>query len=248
VGAIQIAADSDQEAAARVVAKYNLISAPVVNDAGALVGILLIDDVLDILQQEASEDIAKMVGTRLEEFGARNILRIARLRLPWLVASVAAGFLVSVVVKHFEATLTRLVALASFMPLIAAMGGNVGAQSAAIVVRSLAMGKLRIREWTRTMAREFSVGLLLGVCYGVVVGALAYLLYGARFGVCFSLVVSLGMLTSMTVAATIGAVGPFLFQRLGIDPATATAPMVTTITDLIATSTYLALATVILLR
>jgi magnesium transporter len=245
--AIQIPAGADQEEAARIVQKYNLISAPVVDDSQRLVGVLLIDDVLDILQQEASEDIAKMMGTRVEEFGARNILRVARLRLPWLVASVATGFLVSLVIKHFEPTLMRLLALASFMPLIAAMGGNVGTQSATIIVRSLATGHLQMREWSRTMAREFSVGLLLGLCYGVVVGGFVYLLYGDQLGPYFSLVVSLGMLTSMTVAATIGAVGPFLFKRLGIDPATATAPMVTTITDLISTSTYLALATAILL-
>jgi magnesium transporter len=204
--AIQIQAVADQEEAARLVAKYNLISAPVVDDSQRLVGVLLIDDVLDIIRQEASEDIAKMVGTLPEEFTARNILRIVQLRLPWLVASIAGGFLVSVVIKHFEGTLLKLIALASFMPLIAAMGGNVGAQSATIVVRSLATGQLRMSEWRKAMARELAVGVVLGLSYGLLVGGFAYLLYGSQLGGYFALVVSLGMATSMTVAATIGAV------------------------------------------
>lgn len=244
--AIQIPATADQEEAARLVSKYNLLSAPVVDETSRLIGVLLVDDVLDIIRQEASEDIAKMAGTRLEEFGAWNILRIVRLRLPWLVASIVGGFAVSIVVKQFEATLLRMVALASFMPLIAAMGGNVGAQSATIVVRSLATGQLQRAEWIKVMGREFSVGLLLGVSYGLVVGGFAYGLYGQPLGREFALVVSLGMFTSMIVAATIGAVEPFLFLRLGIDPATATGPLITTITDLISTSTYLALAAAIL--
>lgn len=245
--AIQISARGDQEEAARLVSKYNLLSAPVVDDGHRLVGVLLMDDVLDIIHQEASEDIAKMVGTVSEEFEARNILRVVQLRLPWLVASIIGGFLVSVVIKYYEGTLLRVVALASFMPLIAAMGGNVGSQSATIVVRSLATGHLQMRQWFKAMGREFAVGLVLGLSYGALVGGFAFCLYGDRFGWYFALVVCLGMFTSMTVATTIGALEPFFFQRLGVDPATATGPLITTLTDLISTSTYLALASVILL-
>lgn len=244
---IQLQAASDQEEAARLVSKYNLVSAPVVDGESRLVGVLLIEDVLDILNKEASEDMAKMAGTLPEEFTARNVLRIARLRLPWLVASIVGGFLVSLVVRRFEVTLLQVVALASFMPLIAAMGGNVGAQSATIVVRSLAIGRLQMAEWWKVMIREFSVGLVLGLGYGVFVGGFSWLLYGDRWGPSFALVVSLGMMVSMTVAATIGALEPFLFARLGIDPATATGPLITTTTDLIATSAYLALAATVLM-
>lgn len=243
---IQVLAMSDQEEAARLVSKYNLLSAPVVEEGNRLVGVLLIDDVLDIIHREASEDIAKMAGTRPEEFGAHNILKVVRLRLPWLAASILGGLLVSVVIRHFEGTLIKVVALASFMPLIAAMGGNVGAQSATIVVRSLAMGHLQMKEWSKAMVREFAVGVLLGLSYGATVGGFAYLLYGEFLGFYFAVVVSLGMVISMTVAATIGAVEPFIFERMGIDPATATGPLITTTTDLIATSAYLALATWIL--
>lgn len=244
---IRVLATSDQEEAARLVSKYNLLSAPVVDEGNRLVGVLLIDDILDIIHREASEDIAKMAGTRPEEFGAHNILKVVRLRLPWLAASILGGLLVSVVIRHFEGTLIKIVALASFMPLIAAMGGNVGAQSATIVVRSLAMGHLQMKEWSKAMVREFAVGILLGLSYGAAVGGFAYLLYGEFLGFYFAVVVSLGMVISMTVAATIGAVEPFIFERMGIDPATATGPLITTTTDLIATSAYLALATWILI-
>ncbi len=244
---IAVQAAADQEEAAQLVAKYNLLSAPVVDAEERLLGVLLIDDVLDIVQKEASEDIAKMAGTVPEEFTARNILRIVRLRLPWLVASIAGGVLVSIVVKRFEGTIREVVALVAFMPLIAAMGGNVGAQSATVIVRSLAMGHIQMKEWCKVMVREFTVGLLLGVSYGLVVGGVAYLLYGKELTWQFGMVVSLGMVTSMTVAATIGAVEPFIFERIGIDPATATGPLITTSTDLIATTAYLALATVVLL-
>lgn len=247
VDAIKVPATMDQEEVARRFGKYNLVDAPVVDEQGRLIGVLTVDDIIDVMRQEASEDIAKMAGTRVEEFQAQTIVRVARLRLPWLIASIAGGFLVSLVVKHFEHTLLEVVALASFMPLIAAMGGNVGAQSATIVVRSLAIGHLKQAHWRKAMLHECAVGLLLGASYAVGVGGFAYLLYGQVLGWYFALVVALAMVISMTVAATIGGLEPFIFQHFGIDPATATGPLITTVTDLIATSAYLALATAILL-
>ncbi len=245
--AIQIPASADQEEAARIVQKYNLISAPVVDDDARLVGILLVDDVLDIVRQEASEDIAKMVGTGPEEFLRQPAGHVVKLRLPWLIATIFGELIVSVVIKHFQATLQQAVALASFLPLIAAMGGNVGSQSATVVVRGLATGAIRMEDWWRVVLLEFRVGVMLGASYGCVVGGFAFLLYGGALGWVFSAVVAAGMLTSMSVASTMGSVEPFVFQHFKIDPATATGPLITTTTDLISTATYLALATVILL-
>ena len=244
--AIKVLATADQEEAARLVAKYNLISAPVVDEQNRLVGALLIDDVLDIIHQEASEDIAKMVGTGPEEFLRQTAGQVVRLRLPWLIATIFGELVVSVVIKHHEATLQRVVALASFLPLIAAMGGNVGSQSATVVVRGLATGAIRLEQWWKVVLLEMRVGALLGATYGCVVGGFAFLLYGT-LGWLFPAVVAAGMLTSMTVASTMGSVEPFVFLRLKIDPATATGPLITTTTDLISTATYLALATAILL-
>ena len=246
--AIQIAATADQEDAARLVAKYNILSAPVVDEDGRLLGALLVDDIIDIIRQEASEDIAKMVGTRPEEFLRQPALRVVWFRLPWLVTTIIGEFVVSVVIKHFGGTLHQVVALASFFPLIAAMGGNVGAQSATVVVRGLATGEIPPKEWLRVSFLEFRVGLTLGLCYGVLVGLFAHLLYGAHEGWLFSAVVALGMMTSMTVASTMGSLEPFIFRHFGIDPATATGPLITTATDLISTSAYLAMATAMLVR
>ena len=245
--AIQIPATADQEEAARLVQKYNLISAPVVDDSQRLVGVLLIDDVLDIIRQEASEDIAKMIGTGPEEFLRQPAAPVVKLRLPWLIATIIGELVVSMVIKHFQATLQQAVALASFLPLIAVMGGNVGSQSATVVVRGLATGAIRSEDWLKVVLLEFRVGAMLGLSYGCVVGGFAFLLYGGALGWLFSAVVAVGMLTSMTVASTMGSVEPFVFQHLKIDPATATGPLITTTTDLISTATYLALATVILL-
>ncbi len=245
--AIQIPAGADQEEAARIVQKYNLISAPVVDDSQRLVGVLLIDDVLDIIRQEASEDIAKMVGTGPEEFHRQTAAHVVKLRLPWLVATIFGELIVSVVIKHFQGTLQQAIGLASFLPLIAAMGGNVGSQSATVVVRGIATGAIRAEDWLKVVLLEFRVGAMLGLSYGCVVGGFAFLLYGSTLGWIFSAVVAAGMLISMTVASTMGSVEPFVFQHFKIDPATATGPLITTTTDLISTSAYLALATAILL-
>ena len=213
----------------------------------SLVGVLLMDDVLDIIRQEASEDIAKMVGTNPEEFLRQPASRIVGFRLPWLITTIIGEFAVSLVIKHFHATLQEVVALASFFPLIAAMGGNVGSQSATVVVRGLATGQIRPEEWRRVALLELRVGGMLGVTYGIVVGGFAHVLYGHHLGWLFSAVVALGMVTSMSVASSMGSLEPFIFRHFGIDPATATGPLITTITDLVSTSTYLALATMILM-
>jgi len=132
--------------------------------------------------------------------------------------------------------------LAAFMPFIAAMGGNVGTQSATVTVRGLATGEIRPEDAGALVFREVRVGLLLGLFYGVLVGTIAFALYGTRFGLPFSAVVAGGMLVSMTLASTMGAVWPFLLRRLGFDPATATGPLITTTTDLVSTLTYFSLA------
>lgn len=247
VEAILIPGTMDQEEVAKRFAKYDLLHAPVVNEASQLMGILTVDDIIDVVRQEASEDIAKMAGTKVEEFHARNAFRVARLRFPWLVASVACGFCVSLIIRYYEDTLMKIVALASFMPLIAAMGGNVGSQSATIVVRSLAIGQLKLGDWVRALRQESAAGALLGLTYGTMVAGLALAIYGRQLGGYFSLVVGVGMFISMVVASSVGALGPFILQRFGVDPATATGPLITTTTDLIAITTYLTLATMILL-
>jgi magnesium transporter len=246
VEGIKVKADTDQEEVAKLFSKFNLGSVPVVNDEGRLTGILTAKDILAVVRQEATEDIAKMVGTRARDLREKSVFRILQFRMPWLIVTLGAGFFISFIIKHFEPILVKVIALASFAPIIAGMGGNVGSQSATIVVRSIALGQINGQQKLKTIFREMKVGLLMGLIYSVVLGGMAYAIYGNRYHWQFSFVVAVGMCTSMTVAATMGALGPILLNRFGVDPATATGPMITTLTDVVTISTYLSLATLLL--
>lgn len=241
--------EMDQEEAARLFTKYDLTSVPVVDAGDKLLGVLTARDILDVERQEATEDIAKMVGTQALDLRESSAFKTVWYRTPWLVVTLLGEMVVSVIIKNYEPVLAKVIALASFSPLISAMGGNVGAQSATIVVRSLALGQITTRkEKLRTVVHEFKVGLMLGAIYGIALGVLAYLLYGQRYHWEFGMAVMIGMGTSMTVASTMGAIEPIFFHRIGVDPATATGPLITTITDIISNLTYYALATALLLN
>lgn len=248
VEGIKIRPETDQEEVSKLFSKYNLNAVPVVDETSRLIGILTVKDIISVVRQEATEDIAKMVGTKATEIEEISAFKIARFRMPWLVVTVFGGLLISVIIKFFEPTLAKVIALASFSPLIAGMGGNVGSQSATIMVRSLALGEITAGRKLRTVFREMRVGILLGLVYGVLLGGVAFLLYGNQYSYQFSIVVAAGMLTSMTVAATMGAIGPLILEGVGVDPATATGPLITTTTDIISNLTYFTLATLLLLN
>ncbi len=243
---IKVRADVDQEEAAKVFSKYKLLAAPVVDQDNRLLGVLTVDDILHVISQEATEDIAKMAGTTAEELDVATAGRVARLRMPWLVTTCVAEVVVGAIVHRFEATLAQAVALASFMPLIAAMGGNVGTQSSTLCVRGLATGDLAIKDWRRVTQREMLAGLYMGLGYGLFVGLITGAVFYSRFGLGFPVVVATGVLVSMTVASTLGAIQPFLLTRLGLDPAVAVGPLVSTMTDLLSVTAYLSLATLAL--
>lgn len=240
--------EMDKEHGARLFHHYKLDCAAVIDRDRKVLGVVLDSDMDEVTAEETEEDIAKMAGTGAGDLESTTALESVRLRLPWLAVTCVGQLLVSTVIHGFEETLSRLVALATFMPLIAAMGGNVGSQSAIMVVRSLAAGSIEPKHRARTVLRDMRVGLMLGLVYSAVMVAAAHGFYGGRFGWDFSLVIGLGTLTSMSIAATLGALVPFVFQRFGIDPATATGPLVTTLTDLISTASYLAFASVLLTR
>jgi magnesium transporter len=239
---IKVRADVDQEEAAKVFTKYKLLAAPVVDQDNRLLGVLTVDDILHVISQEATEDIAKMAGTTAEELEDASAGRVARLRMPWLVTTCIAEVVVGAIVHRFEATLSQAVALASFMPLIAAMGGNVGTQSSTLCVRGLATGHLALKDWRRVTHREFLAGLYMGLGYGFFVGLLTGVVFYSKFGVAFPAVVALGVLISMVVASTLGAVQPFILTRFRLDPAVAVGPLVSTLTDLLSVTAYLSLA------
>lgn len=242
VEGIKIKPETDQEEVSKLFEKYHLTSAPVVDTSGRLIGVLTTDDIISVMQQEATEDIAKMAGTTAVDIKERSIFRVVQIRMPWLAVTLFGGMAISVIIKAHEPIIAKVIALASFSPLIAGMGGNVGSQSAMIVVRSLSLGQINGHKKMKTVAREMGVGMMLGIIYGVALGGVAFLMYGSQYHMQFSLVVATGMFTSMTVAATMGAVGPILLHRWGFDPATATGPLITTTTDIISNLTYFTLA------
>jgi len=248
VEGIKVRPETDQEEVSKLFSKYQINAAPVVDENGKLLGVLSVKDIISVVKQEATEDIAKMVGTRAADVQEHSVFRIFRHRMPWLVVTLLGGTLISVIIRAFEPVIAQVIALVAFSPLIAGMGGNVGSQSATITVRSIALGRLNRARKLRVIVREMSVGFLLGVFYACVLGTVAYLIYGFQFGVHFSFVVAVAMCTAMTIAATMGAIGPMLFDRLGIDPATATGPLVTTTTDIISNLIYFTLATILLLH
>lgn len=239
--------DMPQETVARAVARYNLLAIPVINSIGQLVGVVTIDDIVDVIREENTEDMLKMAGTGDLDITSRSIFRNTRARLPWLLASFAGGLLAVYVIGIFEAQLEQLAALAAFIPVIMGMGGNIGTQSSTIIVRSIALGEVGIKDTWRVLWREFSTGALLGTTYGVLLGGFTYLFPQFReFAWKLPLVVSLAIFVNMMIAATVGTIIPMFFKRVNIDPAVATGPFVTTAIDVIGIFTYFLFANLFL--
>ncbi|MBA2881685.1 magnesium transporter [Desulfosalsimonas propionicica] len=240
---ISVTTDMDQEEVAKIVARYNFLAVPVVDEEHRMVGLVTVDDVIDIFREEATEDILKMAGVGEEFVETKSVFRSTRIRLPWLFASCVGGVIAIFVIGHFEASLQQISYLAAFIPVIMGMGGNVGIQSSTIVVRGLATGRIHIQDLWRVVSKELAVGLILGVVYGCLLAGLAQFQYSVAG---FSLAVSMGVLSSMTVAALIGSLLPMLFARINVDPAVATGPFVTSAIDIVSVFFYFQLATFLL--
>jgi magnesium transporter len=233
----------DQEEVAKIVARYDILAVPVVDDTNKLVGIITVDDVIDIIREEATEDILKMVGVGEEFVETTSIFKNIKMRMPWLFASCIGGIIASFIIGYFQSSLSKLAYLAAFIPVIMGMGGNIGVQSATITVRGLATGRLSIRDLWSVVSKQILVGLMLGLFYGFVVGLVAQLKYSREL---FALAVGLGVLSSMTLAALAGSLVPMTLAKINIDPAIASGPFVTTAIDIISVSFYFIIATTLL--
>ncbi len=240
---ISVRTDMDQEEVARIVARYDFLAVPVVDEANCLVGIVTVDDVIDIIRKEATEDILKMAGAGEEFVETKSVLRSTRIRLPWLFASCMGGIVAFYIIGRFEGSLSKFTYLAAFIPVIMGMGGNIGTQSSTIVVRGLATGRLNIRDIWTVVLKELSIGLILGAIYGLLIGAVAHMRYSI-LALAFS--VGIAVVSSMSVAALVGSLVPMCFARINIDPAVATGPFVTTAIDIISVFFYFQIATTLL--
>jgi magnesium transporter len=241
---IFVTPDLDQEEVARLMARYNLPSVPVVDDKGRLLGRVTFDDVIDVVEAETTEDLLKFGGVSPDEELAAGWRTSVRSRLPWLSVNLATAFLAGGVVYSFQHTIQRTLALAVWMPIIAGMGGNAGTQALAVTVRRLALGLIPVNVFTRVVGKEILVGVTNGMVIGLAVGVVAALMgEGPRLG----LVVFLAMVGNLMVAGFAGAFIPILLERMGIDPAVASSIFVTTFTDVCGFLLLLGLAGLLLL-
>ena len=238
---------TDREEVARLVSLYDYLAVPVVDDDNRIVGLVTVDDVIDILHEAATEDMLKMAGVGEEYVETQTILKGTRIRLPWLFASCLGGIAAFLIIGGFEDTLAQFAGLAAFIPVIMGMGGNIGTQSSTIVVRGIATGRVDVRDFSQVVSKELAVGLLLGLVYGALIGMVAKVSFMAEsFSWALATAVGLAIVSSMTVAALVGSMVPLIFQRLNIDPAVATGPFVTTAIDIVSVYCYFMIARVLL--
>lgn len=235
--------DMDQEEVAKLVARYDILAVPVVDESNRLVGIVTVDDVIDIFRIEATEDILKMAGAGEEYVETKSVIKSTRIRLPWLFASCVGGVVAFIVISKYEGALKQLTYLAAFIPVIMGMGGNIGTQSSTIVVRGLATGRLNVRDFGSVVLKELCIGLILGLVYGLFIGLVAQFRYSTLM---LALSVGLALMSSMSIAALVGSFVPMLMARLDIDPAVATGPFVTTAIDIVSVFFYFLIATALL--
>ncbi|MDP2339388.1 MAG: magnesium transporter [Deltaproteobacteria bacterium] len=234
--------DVDQEQVAQLFKKYGMFSLPVVDKEGRLLGRILHDDVIDVVVEEAEEDALKQAGTSSEELLYRDrVFAIARVRLPWLIVTLMGSMVSAKLIHLYAGVLNAAIVLAAFVPVVTAMGGNVGTQSATILTRGIATGRVDLRDLFSVVFRELRVGLLMGLVCGAAVGGIAILFFSDG-KVMLGFVVFAAMVCAMTVAATVGTLAPALMKRGGIDPAIASGPFVTTANDSIGIVIYLSTA------
>jgi magnesium transporter len=238
-----VTTDMDQEEVAKIVARYDILAVPVVDERHLLVGIVTVDDVIDIFRREATEDMLKMAGVGEEFVETKSVFKSTRLRLPWLFASCIGGILAFFIIGGFEESLKQVTYLAAFIPVIMGMGGNIGTQSSTIVVRGLATGRLNVSDLHQVVLKELAIGMILGVIYGIFIGAVAQVSFNT---IMLAVAVCAAVLCSMSVAALVGSLVPMLFARVNIDPAIATGPFVTTAIDIISVYFYFMIATTLL--
>jgi magnesium transporter len=230
--------DTDQEEVARQVASYNLLAIPVVDEENKLVGVITVDDVIDVIKDEATEDVYRLAGLASDDRVFTTPIESLRKRLPWLIVNLATAFIAASVVKLFEGTISLVTSLAVFMPVVAGMGGNAATQTLAVIVRGIALGELTWSNSRKALIKEALVGLGNGVACGIVGGAVVWLMQGTPW---MGLILGMAMIINMFVAATAGTLIPLSLRALKVDPALASSVFITTLTDVFGFFSFLGL-------
>ncbi len=235
-----VSVNTDQEEVAHLFQKYDLVSIAVVDSDSRIVGRITVDDILDVLQDEASEDIYRMGGLSEDEKLTTPVFESLKKRILWLVVNLATAVLAASVVSLFEDTIARIVVLATLMPIVAGMGGNAGIQSITVIVRNLATGDLTLGNWWEAVKKEISIGALNGFFLGLLAGILVYVFRSNLF---LSLLIGIAMFVNLTLAGLVGSSIPLILKFFKIDPAIASSIFVTTFTDVCGFFFFLGLAT-----
>lgn len=235
--------DTDQEEAARLVASYNLLAIPVVDEENKLAGVITVDDVIDVLKDEATEDLYRLAGVSGDERVETPAWEALKKRLPWLGVNLGTAFLAASVVAAFEHTISQATALAVFMPIVAGMGGNAGTQTLTVIVRGLALGELSWANARKTLFKEAAIGLGNGVALGVIAALVAWATKGNPV---LGLLLGMAMICNMLVASTAGTLVPLGLKAMKVDPALASSVFITTFTDVVGFASFLGLATIFL--
>lgn len=240
---ISVDVHRDQEEVAQLVKKYDLVSIPVVDEYNNLVGRITHDDIIDVLEEEADEDISLMAGVMHQEITEESYVKISKARLPWLIAGLCGGLMAALVINRFENSIEKLIALAFFFPVIMAMGGNTGTQAATVAVRGLATGDISLVNVWKRLWVEMKVAMANGIICGIILGTVVYIWIG---NIGLGCVISVALMLIIIISGFIGAAVPLALKRLNIDPALATGPFVTTSNDILSLLIYLGLVTAFL--
>ncbi|HEY5615601.1 MAG TPA: magnesium transporter [Bacteroidota bacterium] len=235
--------DVDQEEVAQIFKKYDIVSLPVTDKAGKLLGRITVDDVVDVLVEEHEEDVARMVGSGAEEMERRSPARIALLRLPWVLITLLLEMVAGVVIYQFDKTLSQVILLASFMPIISALSGNTGLQSAAVVIRGLATGHIQLNKWWDPIWRQIQTTLIIGAVCGTVLGVVGAYWHGK---VLFGVAVGVSMFISINISGFVGTATPMISRSFGFDPAMTAGPFETAFQDVVGITIFLSIATMLL--
>lgn len=241
---LSVPPDMDQEQVAHLFARYDLLALPVVEpNTKKLLGVITADDVIDVIEQEATEDVLRTAGSDAQELERRSPTRIALLRLPWIMATMFIELFAGVVIHIFDSTLTQVILLASFMPIISAISGNTGLQSATIIVRGLSTGQVHLTRWQHAVLRQMKTTLILGAAAGLVLGAIGAVWDGK---LAFGLIIFVGMFMAVNIAGIVGTVVPLISKSLGFDPALTSGPFETAFQDVVGISIFLGFATLLI--
>lgn len=240
---ISVQPETDQEEVSLLVSKYDLTTIPVVNKNQALLGIITVDDIIDVIQEEHTEDMLQMHGVSKEESLDSTLLDSIKMRLPWLIVNLITAFLASFTVKFFESTIEKIVALSATMTIVTGMGGNAGSQTLSIMIRSIALGEVHFKDCWPALKKELCLGAINGFITGVITGTIVSILYGNFY---LGIIICIAMVGNLIISGLFGFLIPVLLKALHLDPALASSIFLTTATDVLGFFIFLQLANIFL--